>query len=74
MKNSGPGPGSYQIPSQIQDGPKHFMGTKAHYNDKKMRTETGPGQYNPKELSRSISYTMPGRDQPNSARGNPGPG
>ena len=50
------------------------MATKSFYNDKKLRTETGPGQYSPKVLSKSISYTMPGRTDPLSPRGNPGPG
>ena len=43
FSNSGPGPGSYTIPTKIQDGPKYILGLKPELNPFKGRTETGPG-------------------------------
>ena len=56
--NSGPGPGSYTIPSKVEEGPKYILGLKPEINPQKNRTETGPGQYNPKKLYSKISYSI----------------
>lgn len=47
--NSGPGPGSYQIPTKILDGPKYVLGLKPQIDPHKNRTKPGPGLYNPQK-------------------------
>lgn len=34
---------------QIGEGPKFVMGSKTILNEYKLRTETGPGQYEPRK-------------------------
>ena len=45
---SGPGPGSYQIPSKIVSGPQYILGLKPFIDPQKNRTAPGPGLYDPR--------------------------
>jgi hypothetical protein len=38
-----PGPGNYNIPSKMKDGPKYVMGLKGRDLDKDMLYVPGPG-------------------------------
>ena len=71
-----PGPGKYEIPSQIKDGPKYIMGLKPELNPFKNRTETGPGQYNPEKLHKKLQYSISKRNNTelSSEKLSPGPG
>ncbi|CDW90416.1 triosephosphate isomerase [Stylonychia lemnae] len=45
--NGSPGPGNYNIPSKMKDGPKYVMGLKGRDLGKEMLYVPGPGQYHP---------------------------
>ena len=52
------------------------MGVKTFYNSHKLRTETGPGQYDPQHDFTNIKFSMGSRDDMalKKKKGNPGPG
>lgn len=47
-----PGPFEYKIPSRIGESQQYQFGLRPYIDPLKMRTGTGPGDYNPKGLFR----------------------
>ena len=46
--NTYPGPGNYEIPSKMVEGPKFLFGNKPEdFETKKKRMSPGPGAYTP---------------------------
>ena len=69
-----PGPGEYQYASFTDAGPKFTTRVKPFINPFKMKTDPGPGQYEPEKPKTNINYSM--RKKPNQSMGalTPGPG
>ena len=74
LSDNQPGPADYQIPTLIDEGPKHFIGSKTMYNRNPLLTTTGPGDYNPEKPCKKLSYSLSGRSKPPTDLGMPGPG
>jgi hypothetical protein len=47
----------------MAEGPKYPIASKSHYDEKKLRTTTGPADYNPIKPKSSPSYTINGRKE-----------
>ena len=76
-RNFNPGPGQYNIPNKIFNGPKYSMATKAGAIDPtKSSYVPGPGQYNInlKNRASSAKYTMRAKPYPKNKIVTPGPG
>lgn len=58
FSNSGPGPGSYQVPTRIAEGPKYVLGLKESYEWVKHKGEPGPGKYDPRTPTLKTAYTI----------------
>ena len=58
FSTTSPGPGQYQIPSRVSEGPKYILGLKPELNPFKNKTEPGPGLYDPKKPDRQFSYSI----------------
>ena len=76
-RNNNPGPGQYNIPSKVFNGPKYSMATKAGIiNPTKSSYVPGPGQYeiNTKNRLSSAKYTMRAKSYVKKRNDTPGPG
>ena len=76
-RNTNPGPGQYNIPQKIFNGPKYSIATKAGgFDPTKTSFAPGPGQYNASSINRpnSAKYTMRAKPYPKSKDVTPGPG
>ena len=77
-RNDNPGPGQYNIPNKIFNGPKYSMATKAGIIDTAKSTSyvPGPGQYNINLKNRlsSAKYTMRAKTYEKRGDVTPGPG
>ena len=73
-----PAPNHYKIRSTIGDGGHHYgFGLKPFIDPLKMRTTTGPGDYNPESLHRvssAVITCMPNERDINVLKKIPGPG
>eukprot|EP00347_Sterkiella_histriomuscorum_P010747 403375078 len=71
-----PGPGSYVVPSKIQEGPKYILGLKPEINPFKNKTEPGPGLYDPRKSETQFSYSIRKRTETSLSpeKMTPGPG
>lgn len=73
--NSGPGPANYEIPSKIDEGPKFTTRVKPFVDPFKMKTDPGPGFYDPLKSEKKIQYSISKRHGPTFDKAaNPGPG
>ena len=76
-RNNNPGPGQYNIPNKVFNGPKYSMATKAGLMDPtKLSNFPGPGQYNINTKNRlsSARYTMRSKSYLKNKEVTPGPG
>ena len=76
-KNNNPGPGQYNIPTKLFNGPKYSMATKLGPNElSKSSIVPGPGKYNINFTDRTSSakYTMRSKPSPKKKEITPGPG
>ena len=76
-RNNNPGPGQYNIPSKVFNGPKYSMATKAGIiAPNRTSYVPGPGQYNINSKNRpsSAKYTMRSKPYPKNKDVTPGPG
>ena len=76
-RNNNPGPGQYNIPNKVFNGPKYSMATKAGLIDPtKLSNFPGPGQYNINTKNRlsSARYTMRSKSYLKNKEVTPGPG
>ena len=69
-----PGPGEYEYTSFTQAGPKFTTRVKPFIDPFKMKTDPGPGLYNPEKPKTQFRYSM--REKPGTAGNSmtPGPG
>ena len=75
--NKNPGPGQYDIPNKIFNGPKYSIATKSGaFDPTKNSFAPGPGQYNATTKNRpsSAKYTMRAKPYPKNTDITPGPG
>jgi len=75
--NNNPGPGQYDIPNKVFNGPKYSMATKAGgFDPTKTSFAPGPGQYNASTKNRpsSAKYTMRAKTYEKNKDITPGPG
>ena len=75
--NKNPGPGQYDIPNKIFNGPKYTMATKSGaFDPTKNSFAPGPGQYNitTKNRPSSAKYTMRAKPNDRNSEITPGPG
>ena len=75
--NNNPGPGQYNIPNKVFNGPKYSMATKSGaINPSRSSYVPGPGQYNInlKNRTSSAKYTMRPKTYEKSRDVTPGPG
>ena len=75
--NNNPGPGQYNIPNKVFNGPKYSMATKAGgFDPTKTSFAPGPGQYNASTKNRpsSAKYTMRAKPYSKNQEVTPGPG
>ena len=76
-KNNNPGPGQYNIPTKLFNGPKYSMATKSGaFDPTKNSFAPGPGQYNitTKNRPSSAKYTMRAKPIDRNSEITPGPG
>ena len=71
-KVSNPGPGQYQIPSQLASTAKYSMGLKT--SKKSNEDSPGPGAYSPNHKSNASMYTMRTKTKSHQLDSVPGPG
>lgn len=71
-----PGPGEYKIPSKMTDGPKYTTRIKPKINPFKMKTDPGPGFYEPPVSGsfKNVSYSVVGFTKVVIDEFSPGPG
>lgn len=69
-----PGPGEYEYAKFTEDGPRYTTRVKPHINPFKMKTEPGPGLYNPEKPKTDIKYSMRKKMNASMNRLTPGPG
>ena len=75
--NKNPGPGQYNIPDKVFNGPKYSMATKSGaFDPTKTSFAPGPGQYeiNTKNRPSSAKYTMRAKPYSKNREITPGPG
>ena len=75
--NNNPGPGQYNVPEKIFNGPKYSIATKAGgFDPTKTSFAPGPGQYNATTKNRpsSAKYTMRAKTYTKNKEVTPGPG
>lgn len=75
--NNTPGPGQYNIPDKIFNGPKYSMATKSgSFDPSKTSFSPGPGQYNATTKNRpsSVKYSMRAKIYEKNKEITPGPG
>ena len=73
-KYGNPGPGNYEYRVHTADGPRFTTRPKPAINPFKNRTETGPGDYNPRVASYNVQYSISNRLSWNPDKNTPGPG
>lgn len=69
-----PGPGEYQHAIYTDAGPKYTTRVKPYINPWKMKTDPGPGQYEPEKAKTDIQYSMRKKFAQSIDKTTPGPG
>ena len=71
-----PGPGEYRIPSKVVEGPKYTTRVKPKIDPFKMKSDPGPGFYDPPTSGsfKKISYSLTGIAHSSIDKTTPGPG
>ena len=69
-----PGPGEYAYASFTEAGPKFTTRVKPAINPFKMKTDPGPGQYDPDPVKTNIQYSMRQKVNVSMNKLTPGPG
>lgn len=71
-----PGPGEYKIPSKVVEGPKYTTRVKPKIDPFKMKSDPGPGFYDPPTSGsfKKISYSLTGIAHSSIDKTTPGPG
>jgi hypothetical protein len=69
-----PGPGEYEHSVFTDAGPKYTTRVKPHIDPFKMKTDPGPGQYEPEKPKTDIHYSMRKKFNGTTGKNTPGPG